>query len=553
MWLCIKNEHEFPIEALSLGGFTTKRGDSNTIGEFGTGRIYAFILSLKLNIPVVLQTKSAIVKPISETLMVAGKELERLAFEVKRGKQKEIVQTSFTLDMGKNWETPYQMFREFYANAYDEMLKMPEMTFEESIFPQTEVAEGTTLLYIKVNREIKEIYNNIDYYFPLNRTPIYQDYQVKILSYQGTGVSGGVYVKGVLVQTIEDSIFSYQIDNLRLNEERNVASVWSMESRIEECLLNCDDVFVVDMLLKHINRKTFENRLLARMGALSDKAKSVWRTSFRLEYGDNACIQTDRLSSANAIMNAYKPIKLENSVVEFAQQFAPSDANVELIIQRNRMVLQMKNDTLDLQQVLLEAKTVFRATGQVTESALNTKVEFDPNTLEPVGIEQGVIVLNPKFFFSVEEFRKCYLRGVVAVMNDISTHATGEKIEEMYLDFVERTLEQNSRESLADAIYNREYKLEYDGEKKKLKLPLSSVVPEAMDVEIVGSGKSLEFRTTGEEETRVIKTTLANALDKPFALKAKLGYANSSYFVRLPQKVAEAINFEDAVFVTATA
>jgi len=92
-------------------GISSKRGDEEKIGFFGSGNKYSIALLLREKIPFKIFSGEKEVKFTTDTVMFRGQTYEQIRINGEP--------TSLTTSMGPDWE-PWFAIREMYCNAVDE-------------------------------------------------------------------------------------------------------------------------------------------------------------------------------------------------------------------------------------------------------------------------------------------------------------------------------------------------------------------------------------------------------------------------------------------------
>jgi len=248
-YLMVENTGQLPKACILYAGSSTKRNDSSSIGQFGTGFKFAAVLALKLGLDFLIQTEDwqarPIVKPEQFTKNGEDYTLNAVAYEFKYpdSRRKEVVQTSFTTEMGLNWTEEYQLVREIICNGVD------EQNFRYEIVNKPEMPEagsGLVRVYVQVNDEIQRIINNFDYYFVFNAIQLFtSDSYGQILP----GNTFTVYTKRVMIEQIDKpSLFRYNLP-LALTEERRVQDSWDKSRCLGKLWAQIDSLELIKRIL----------------------------------------------------------------------------------------------------------------------------------------------------------------------------------------------------------------------------------------------------------------------------------------------------------------
>jgi len=316
-----QNVNRLKLEKL---GFSTKRDDASTIGQFGSGIKFAPISALRKGIPFVF-TGSDDKGPYILRYTVKDEDgIPSIYYEYENYEKP----SSFTVEAGSlSWETEYQIYREVIANAIDESkLSNTDWTVCLVNDDQINSIPGEFSVFIGATLEMLEIHHNFDRYFSVNRTPIYEDYWQghKIKLYEPLDDSIRVYCKGMLVYSSANTaaawsgaplqgIFDYELDNLKLNEERKVNSEYDMNVSIMRTLANLKDSEhiqrVLDLFVENPDDVETYYELVnipnyvvvagsAVWNGFNDSKSNIWNSCFESTHGKSV-ITSEELATIN--------------------------------------------------------------------------------------------------------------------------------------------------------------------------------------------------------------------------------------------------------------
>lgn len=231
------------VNRLSLEklGFSSKRNDPDSIGQFGSGIKYAPIAALRLGLDFIftgtdddgdyiLKYKSQVQNGINCIVYDYGDYTEN---------------SSFTLEAGiMSWDNEFQIYREAVSNAKDGEF------WKRSIVSKITNEKDTFSVFISASPAMMEIYNNHDMYFCSDDS--------KIFTYNGTSLleknsnDFRIFCKTVLVHHNKEvkSIFDYEINTASLNEDRNIKNLYSSEYDIIGTFAKLKDTKIQEKILK---------------------------------------------------------------------------------------------------------------------------------------------------------------------------------------------------------------------------------------------------------------------------------------------------------------
>jgi hypothetical protein len=235
MYLQISNENEINYKAFTLVGASTKTGN-NSIGQFGTGNKYALAYLLRNNHKVKIFSGETEI-PISTKESAFGDQVFNVIYINNEA-------TSITTKMGKEWKL-WQAIREFYSNALDE--GDAEMCCTNKI----KGVEGRTNIYISLTDELLDMTTkNFHLYFADESQAIYENEHGKIYENNGNTV---VYRKGIkCFETNKNSLYSYDIPNVEINESRVAKYSWYVSRDIWKIILTCTNKSIIKNILTNL-------------------------------------------------------------------------------------------------------------------------------------------------------------------------------------------------------------------------------------------------------------------------------------------------------------
>lgn len=294
----IQNEGEIEFGGLHLMGVSSKRGDSEKIGFFGSGNKYAIATLLRNNIPFRIFSGSKEVKIGKKEVMFRGKMYEQIIIDGET--------TSLTTSMGVDWENWFAI-RELYCNAVDE----GEATL--TVDNKTKGDAGKTTIFVGLTDELSDFFKQVDRYILLDKENIIDSRKtqygdVHILASDGEEFVA--YRKGIRIfpKNAIKSLYWYNFSDIQINESRTYKYEHEVLERIASYLTVTKRKDVIENYLKHWKSSYEEG---AKWEYVSDKLSETWHDillgkrvypeNLAIRSGDfegkhNSFIVTDRLA-----------------------------------------------------------------------------------------------------------------------------------------------------------------------------------------------------------------------------------------------------------------
>lgn len=244
-YLRISNKGNLEIEALTLLGASSKRGDSSKIGIFGSGNKYALSYLLRNNYELIIYSG---LKKIELTLK--KKVFREHEFDVICVNGKE---TSITTEFGFDWKLWYAI-RELYSNAVDEGI----IDFSE--IPDISPKENETHIYIGYKDDLSDLMFNIKDYIARDKKVLFECEEGKI--YEKHSNKACIYRKGIKChETSKQSIYDYDFNDLEIGENRTAMFSWSIPESIWTLINKCTDPKLLRKILYDLsnNKNLLEN------------------------------------------------------------------------------------------------------------------------------------------------------------------------------------------------------------------------------------------------------------------------------------------------------
>lgn len=212
-FLLIHNAGLIEQEDLFLIGSSTKRGNEEKIGMFGSGWKYSLAYFLRNHLSVKLFSgKEEII--IDDTIVLHRNVPVRVI--TING-----IETSLTTSMGPKW-TGWMAIREMISNAIDEgEFSLTTVLNPDAFIPKD---DKSTTLYIECNDEINECIRNFDNYFAFERVPELSNRKGDIFV-KDIASDCILYRKGIRCSNgFHETYIDVSFDEIEINESRLVDS-----------------------------------------------------------------------------------------------------------------------------------------------------------------------------------------------------------------------------------------------------------------------------------------------------------------------------------------
>jgi hypothetical protein len=226
-YLIIRNEGVMALEAITLIGASTKRGNERTIGQYGSGLNYSIANLLKQKVPFGIYLGSSKIEITTKEVDLRGQKFNRIIING--------TETSFTDTMGmEDWAGMFPLIREIYSNALDEddnavCETVTADSLEEAVNPF--LYEGYTTYAIELNQDGKNVMLNFNNYFSKDIGTLYKSSTGRILP---PFDHIRIFRRGIVAynNSYEKSLFSYDLQHVEINESRVLRNVYDANRTI---------------------------------------------------------------------------------------------------------------------------------------------------------------------------------------------------------------------------------------------------------------------------------------------------------------------------------
>lgn len=295
--ILIQNKGELPLWGMRLMGLSDK--DESQIGRFGTGLKESIALLSRMG----LIDKFAI---FSGTLRIGFSVQEmdgqqEICFTLSEDRGRFTAGTwhglSIHPNLGKaDWDDPWMLFREIICNALDEGGK--DDLYHDVISTEPEGKPGATRVYVPVTLEILEAYSTIyRKLLPLGKYEVAHSvvgYGKAIKKRSESNLQ--IFHRGVWIQEKmkNESLFDYEIDNIKLNESRS-ADWYGVNNSVGVLVANYNVEQAKELLVAVLmeRKDIFEREMLQHASYYVDSKQTTWSNAFYTLYGENAVITDD--------------------------------------------------------------------------------------------------------------------------------------------------------------------------------------------------------------------------------------------------------------------
>lgn len=295
MYLMIENKGVAPREAYTLLGASTARGESDTIGQFGTGAKHAVAVLLRHKVGLVLYLGSDRMEFGTREVDLAGKKFQRVT--AKYGKSTKVQDLGFVLDFGAiDWQTIDLGLREFVSNAIDQSDDMSDLTIE--MVPKPSAKVGCTRIFVQATTAVMDFFVKLDKWFLHFKEP--ESIKLQVLDrrerHLNSDAATVVYRRGVRVKEYVGHktlpLWDYNID-LVIDEVRN-ANDASVRLAMCQAIANLDSEHVITLMdsLKRGKDNFTEHTLDGWQigGMIPSGNHKMWRNAFEGVFGSNAVV-----------------------------------------------------------------------------------------------------------------------------------------------------------------------------------------------------------------------------------------------------------------------
>lgn len=158
--LCIQNAGTAPVEAFTLLGYSTARGNDKAIGQFGSGSKHGVCVLLRAGIDLKIYCGTESLTFGTREDVVGGRSVKRVTVKVGTRKPRDL---DWVLDFGAiDWTEVRMALREFVANAIDQS---EEENLVIKMTDKMRAKEGYTQVYVGDHPEVRKFYAELDKHF----------------------------------------------------------------------------------------------------------------------------------------------------------------------------------------------------------------------------------------------------------------------------------------------------------------------------------------------------------------------------------------------------
>lgn len=345
LYIKIENPVCNPISSQfwTIWGSTTKREvkneDQRIIGQFGSGGNHSIALCLRHGInPIIYNENEKLeffTQPI-ELESITGTQIQHQVGVQHSGKdnkgksikKREIL--NHTLSFGAiDWNDVSFAMREFISNAIDacylQNLDHKSVNIEIVSDSQIRAKAGTVRVFLPLTPETQNFYNNIGSWFlhfsqsELLGTNIFPRRNKNILEGNKCAM---IYRRGVLVCEVKsdvESIFDYNVDDIRMNESRSVDSWTAISEASYNVRINANEKSIAQIIRSFVgSTKYWEHDFpsYSMSTYIPEDKKTSWQNVWKSLLGENAVV-ANAITAPMCLNKGYKPVSIPESFVNF--------------------------------------------------------------------------------------------------------------------------------------------------------------------------------------------------------------------------------------------
>jgi len=288
----IQNKGELPLWGMRLMGLSDKTADK--IGRFGTGLKESIALLARLGLqPIIfsgelrMDFKVELLDGQEEICFKLSEERGRFAADIWHG-------LGIHPNLGKHdWDDPWMIFREVVCNALDE--SGADDLFHDVCYHEPEGVAGSTRFYIPATEVIMTAYGTIeDKLLPLGPYQVANEVEGAGRAIENRKDSKmQVFHRGVWIQAHDrDSLFDYEIDDLKLNESRSADwhTINNEVARLVAHYTQPQAQLLLNEMITVKNDRLYECDVLQSASYYTTLNKQAWLDAFFTLFGDKAVL-----------------------------------------------------------------------------------------------------------------------------------------------------------------------------------------------------------------------------------------------------------------------
>ena len=311
MFLCVQNPGVAPVEGFTLLGVSTSRGETGTIGQFGSGAKHAINTLLRAGLKLTIYCGKTRLEFTTRDETVndglVAKAIKRVVCKLG-GTSSKTLDMGWCLDFGSiDWTDLSMALREFVANAVDRTVRektdfLPSlhngdlrvMIVEDGA---VRARGGYTRVYVEASPDVQRFYGELPRRF-LHFSPDPSLVRESLLPKAGRNLVGQtamIYKEGVFVREIEGeaaSIYDYNFhgDELQLDESRN-SSEYVVKASAAQLFRKATAGQMVEVFKSLLARQktyeaSFDGSYVARTwGEIEPEQKAAWQKGWEFAAG----------------------------------------------------------------------------------------------------------------------------------------------------------------------------------------------------------------------------------------------------------------------------